>query len=258
MTTDLHGARVMVTGASLGIGREIAFAFAAAGSRLALTYREHGGEADEVAGRCRDLGSPDVVTIELDLADEESTRRCAELVEERFGEIDVLVNNAGVVRWRPFLQQSLEEIEEQIAVNLTGTLRLTWLLLPHVRDTVIVIASTASLHGTRTLAPYCASKWGVRGFVEGTRPGAARQAHRGRAPYGHRHAHERLRGDGAREGRRGRPARGAGRARHGVGQRRRRTRCREGRLSDAALPRGVDGDGTFGDRVAPTRGWAAG
>ncbi len=165
-TTDLRNARVMVTGASLGIGREIAFGFAAAGSRLALTYREHSDEAAEVERRCRDLGSPEVLTLPLDLADERSARACARRVEERFGELDILVNNAGVVVWRPFLEQSLEEIEQQIAVNLTGTLRLTWLLLPRVRDTVIMVASTASLHGSRTLAPYGASKWGLRGFVK--------------------------------------------------------------------------------------------
>jgi NAD(P)-dependent dehydrogenase (short-subunit alcohol dehydrogenase family) len=163
---DLRDARVMVTGASLGIGREIAFGFAAAGSRLALTYREHGDECAEVAQRCRELGSPEVLIAELDLADAESARRCVLQVEQRLGDLDILVNNAGVVTWRPFLEQSLEEIERQIEVNLTGTLRLTWLLLPLVRDAVIVVGSTASLHGTRTLGPYCASKWGVRGFVK--------------------------------------------------------------------------------------------
>ena len=156
----------MVTGASLGIGRETAFGFAAAGSRLALTYREHGDEAAEVARRCRELGSPDVLIVRLDLADEQSTRQCVLQVERRFRGLDILVNNAGAVVWRPFLEQSLEEIEQQIQVNLTGTLRLTWLLLPLVSDAVIVIGSTASLHGTRTLAPYCASKWGLRGFVK--------------------------------------------------------------------------------------------
>jgi NAD(P)-dependent dehydrogenase (short-subunit alcohol dehydrogenase family) len=166
VTTDLRDARVMVTGASIGIGRETAFDFAAAGCRLVLTYHEHADEATAVAERCRELGSPDVLMLRLDLGDEQSARECTLQVERRFGELDILVNNAGIVVWRPFVEQSLQEIEQQIAVNLTGTLRLTWLLLPLVRDTVIVVASTAALHGTSTLAPYCASKWGVRGFVK--------------------------------------------------------------------------------------------
>jgi len=165
-TVELAGATVLVTGASLGIGREIAFGFAAAHSRLALTYLEHEAEARSVAARCRELGAADVHLVPLDLGDETSIRACAATVIDAFGRLDVLVNNAGVVVWRPFLEQSFSEIDLQVLVNLQGTMKLTWLLLPQVRDAIITIASTASLHGTSALAPYCASKWGVRGFVK--------------------------------------------------------------------------------------------
>ena len=165
-TVDLAGARVLVTGASIGIGREIAFGFAAARSRLALTYLEHEEEARAVAARCRELGAPHVTLHPLDLGDEGSIRSCSTAVLEALGDLDILVNNAGVVVWRPFLEQSFSEIDRQVRVNLVGTMKLTWLLLPHVRDAVIVVTSTASLHGTPTLAPYGASKWGVRGFVK--------------------------------------------------------------------------------------------
>jgi len=163
---ELAGAKVLVTGASLGIGREIAFGFAAAGSRLALTYLEHEAEAEAVAMRCRELGAPDVFLTRLDLGDEPSIRACSAAVLEAFGHLDILLDNAGVVVWRPFLEQTFGEIDLQVRVNLQGTMKLTWLLLPHVRDAVIVIASTASLHGTATLTPYGASKWGIRGFVK--------------------------------------------------------------------------------------------
>jgi len=163
---ELAGAKVLVTGASIGIGREIAFGFAAAGSRLALTYLEHEAEAQSVAARCLELGAPDVFVVRLDLGDEPSMRACSAAVLEAFGHLDILVDNAGVVVWRPFLEQTLEEIDLQVRVNLEGTMKITWLLLPHVRDAVIVIASTASLHGTPTLAPYGAGKWGIRGFVK--------------------------------------------------------------------------------------------
>jgi NAD(P)-dependent dehydrogenase (short-subunit alcohol dehydrogenase family) len=166
MSVELADKVVLVTGASLGIGREIAFGFAAERARLVLTYHEHEAEAEEVAGRCRDLGSPEVVTMPLDAADEDSVRRLVAAAVGHTGGIDILVNNAGVVVWRPFVDQDFAEIEHQIAVNLLGVLKLTWLLLPHVRDAIITIASTASLHGTATLAPYCASKWGVRGFMK--------------------------------------------------------------------------------------------
>lgn len=163
---ELAGARVLVTGASIGIGREIAFGFAAAGSRLALTCLEHEEETQAVAARCLGLGAADVFVVRLDLGDEPSIRACSAAVLEAFDHLDILVDNAGVVVWRPFLDQTFEEIDLQIRVNLQGTMKLTWLLLPHVRDAVIVIASTAALHGTPTLAPYGAGKWGLRGFVK--------------------------------------------------------------------------------------------
>ncbi len=166
MTVDLRDKVVVVTGASLGIGRETAFGFAAEGARLALSYHQHAAEARAVEERCLELGAAEVVTAPLDLGDEDSVRAFAAAVVERFAGIDVLVNNAGIVVWRRFVEQELDEIEAQVRVNLLGTLTLTRLALPHVRDAVINVVSTASLHGTGTLAAYGASKWGLRGFTK--------------------------------------------------------------------------------------------
>jgi 3-oxoacyl-[acyl-carrier protein] reductase len=163
---DLAGKTVLVTGASIGIGREIALQFASAGCRLALTYFEHRAEAEEIAERCRRFGSPDVVAVSLQQADDDSIRTLLETVIDRFGALDILVNNAGVVVWKPFLEQDFGEIENQLAVDLMGVMKMTWVFLPMVRDAVINVGSSASLHGTATLAPYCAAKWGVRGFTK--------------------------------------------------------------------------------------------
>lgn len=157
---------MLVTGASIGIGREVALRFAAAGSRLALTYFEHRTDAEEVAKLSLGLGAPDVLIMPLDAGDDESVREVVEGVAGHFGGLDILINNAGVVVWRPFLEQSFAEIEGQLTVNLLGVLKMTWSCLPLVRDAVITIGSTSALHGTATLAPYCASKWGVRGFTK--------------------------------------------------------------------------------------------
>ncbi len=162
----MGGRVVLVTGASIGIGREIALRFAAAGCRLALTYFEHRAEAEEVAERCRGLGSPDVVLCSLQLADEDSIRTVVECVVNRFDTVDVLVNNAGVVSWRPFLEQGFGEIDDQVNVNLLGVMKLTWCFLPLVTDAVITVGSTATLHQSRTPPTYCATKWGLRGFVK--------------------------------------------------------------------------------------------
>ena len=166
MSIDLSGRTVLVTGASIGIGRAVALQFAAAGCRLALTYFEHRTEAEDVAQRCRGLGAPEVITVSLQLADDDSIRTLFETVIDRFGALDILVNNAGAVVWKPFLDQDFGEIENQLAIDLMGVMKMTWVFLPMVSDAIINVGSSASLHGTATLAPYCAAKWGVRGFTK--------------------------------------------------------------------------------------------
>ena len=166
MSTDLAGKSVLVTGASIGIGRETALRFAAAGCRVALTYFEHRAEAEEAAQQCLGLGAPDVAVCSLQLTDEDSIRTVVERVVDRFGALDILVNNAGVISWKPFLEQEFGELDAQVNVNLLGVMKLTWCVLPLVTDAVITVGSTATLHQSRTPPPYCATKWGLRGFVK--------------------------------------------------------------------------------------------
>jgi NAD(P)-dependent dehydrogenase (short-subunit alcohol dehydrogenase family) len=166
VTADLAGKIVLVTGASIGIGREIALGFAAAGCRLALTYFEHRAEAEEVAELCRGLGAPDVITASLQLSDEDSIRMLLETVIDHYDAVDILVSNAGVIVWRPFLEQDFGDLETQVAVNLMGVMKLTWVFLPMVSDVLVFIGSTAVLHDSRTPPTYCATKWGLRGFVK--------------------------------------------------------------------------------------------
>ena len=107
MTIDLAGKSVLVTGASIGIGRETALSFAAAGCKVALTYFEHRAEAEEAARRCLGLGAPDAFATRLELSDEGDPCRVVGEVVERFGGLDILVNNAGVISWEPFLEPGL-------------------------------------------------------------------------------------------------------------------------------------------------------
>jgi NAD(P)-dependent dehydrogenase (short-subunit alcohol dehydrogenase family) len=166
VTVELRDRVVVVTGASLGIGRETALALAREGARLGLTYLEHRDEGEQVVARCRELGARDVRLFSLDQGDETSIRSFVAAVVAHFDGVDVLVNNAGIVVWGEFLEQSVEQIDAQLRVDLVGVLKLTWLILPHVRDAVVNVASTASLHGSRRLVPYGAAKWGVRGFTK--------------------------------------------------------------------------------------------
>jgi NAD(P)-dependent dehydrogenase (short-subunit alcohol dehydrogenase family) len=163
---DLSGKSILITGASIGIGREIALRFAAGGCRLALTYLEHRAEAQEVVRRCLGLGAPDAFAVPLRLGDESDLCHVVESVVQRSEGLDILINNAGVITWKPFLEQDLEEVHEQMVVNLVGVMKLVWCALPSVSDAVITIGSTATLHQSHTPPPYCASKWGLRGFVK--------------------------------------------------------------------------------------------
>jgi NAD(P)-dependent dehydrogenase (short-subunit alcohol dehydrogenase family) len=166
VSIDLADKVVLVTGASIGIGRETALRFAAGGCRVALTYHEHRAEAEEAAERCLDLGASDAFATPLQLSDADDARRAVDVVVARYGGLDILVNNAGVISWDPFPDQDLATVDEQILVNLLGVMRLTWHALPVVSDAVITVGSTATLHQSRTPPPYCASKWGLRGFVK--------------------------------------------------------------------------------------------
>ena len=174
MGVDLTGKVVLITGGGIGIGRELALAFARAGCRLALTFYEHQAETEDAAQLCRTLGAPDVFTWPLQLADDDSVRALVEAVVGHFDGVDILVHNAGIVDWRRFLDQDFWSIDKQLAVNLAGAMKLTWAMLPMVRDTVIAIGSTATLHDSHTPPTYVATKWGLRGFIKGMaveRPG---------------------------------------------------------------------------------------
>ena len=116
--SGLEGKSILITGASLGIGRESALRFAAGGCSVALTYRKHRAEAEQAARRCLGLGAHDAFATSLQLTDEGDVCRAVDEVVRRFGGLDVLINNAGVISWRPFVEQDSRDIDEQVLVNL--------------------------------------------------------------------------------------------------------------------------------------------
>jgi NAD(P)-dependent dehydrogenase (short-subunit alcohol dehydrogenase family) len=155
----------VITGASRGIGRETALRFARGGYRLVLAYRQNAEAAEAVARECRSLGAPDVWTRELDLEDPESIEAFAAETVRRFGEAAVLVNNAGVIVWKPLPEQDGGEVRRQIATNLMGAILLTRAFLPNVK-TVLNVGSDLATFGMARLTVYCAAKFGLRGFTQ--------------------------------------------------------------------------------------------
>lgn len=155
----------VITGASRGIGRETALRFARGGYRLVLAYRRDAGAAAGVAEECRALGSPGVWIRELNLEDPASIADFSRETAGSVGEIEVLVNNAGVIVWKPLGEQEDVEVTRQIGTNLVGVILLTRELLPYVK-TVLNVGSDLATFGMAQLTVYCAAKFGLRGFTQ--------------------------------------------------------------------------------------------
>ena len=152
--------KVLVTGASRGLGRDIALRFASEGASVFVGYRNRRDEAEDCAAGCASLGA-EATPIALDLADAANVRTSITGLPD----LDVLVNNAAVIRDQFFLLQPDADDAEVIATNLNGTLACIRAALPGMirsgGGVVINVASVAGLHGSPGQASYAASKGGV-------------------------------------------------------------------------------------------------
>lgn len=157
---------VLITGSSNGIGRETAFKFASEKAKVVVTYCKDRRGGQNAEKRCRELGASETLLIKLDIRDNKSIENAVDKVIKTFGKIDILINNAGVAVWKPLKKQNLSDIENQVRTNLEGLIKMTWACLPHVKDMIINIASGAGQTGFADLAPYCSTKFGVRGFTQ--------------------------------------------------------------------------------------------
>ncbi len=159
---------VVVTGASQGIGRALAEAFAQEpDARIALAARSKDA-LHAVAEACRAAGA-EALVVPTDVTDAAAVEQLAETVTERWGPPDVLVNNAGAFTYAPLDELTLDGFREQIDVNLTGTFAVTQAFLPAMRTRgsghLFFMASVAALQAYPGNAGYCAAKHGVRGLA---------------------------------------------------------------------------------------------
>ncbi|WP_255954758.1 SDR family NAD(P)-dependent oxidoreductase [Streptomyces odontomachi] len=160
---------VLVTGASRGIGRAVAEAFAKAGDRVAVHYNSAARQAGEVAGALHGDGH---VVVQADLADAAAVRRAVDTAAERLGRLDVLVNNAGVYLAHPPLSTSYEQWQEvwsaTLATNLTGAANATFCAVPHLSaaggGTIVNVSSRGAFRGEPDHPAYGASKAALNGF----------------------------------------------------------------------------------------------
>ncbi|MGN9842800.1 SDR family NAD(P)-dependent oxidoreductase [Nonomuraea sp. H19] len=160
----MSGRGVLITGASRGIGRAVATAFAEQGDRVAIHHRDSAGEAQSLLGALPGQGH---AVVQADLADPEDVRRMADAAAEALGRIDVLVNNAGVFLHHPITETSYEEWQaawrRTLEVNLMGAANVTWCALRHMPagGRIINVSSRGAFRGEPDSPAYGASKAGL-------------------------------------------------------------------------------------------------
>lgn len=160
---DFTGRSVVITGAARGIGRAIGEFFAEAGASVHL----FDFDADEVTAAAADI---DAHGVHCDVSDSASVQAGIRAVMEHSGRVDVVVNNAGILRDRMLWKLSDEDWEQVLAVHAGGTFRMTRACVPHFREQgfgrVVNITSYSGLHGNTGQANYATAKAGIIGFTK--------------------------------------------------------------------------------------------
>ena len=159
---------VLVTGASRGIGRAVAQAFAREGDRVAVHHRDSAALALQVLA---DLPGKGHTVVRADLADAGAVRQMVDQAAADLGGLDVLINNAGIYVWHPITEVSYEQWQEvwhqTMAVNLTGAANATWCAVQHMKDAggrIVNVTSRGAFRGEPRHPAYGASKAGLNAF----------------------------------------------------------------------------------------------
>ncbi|MFD3684189.1 SDR family NAD(P)-dependent oxidoreductase [Nocardiopsis sp. NPDC058631] len=165
----LDGKVVLLTGASSGLGKQQAIRMAAEGAKLAICARTE-SKLSETAKICEEHGA-EVLAMPVDIMDYDALSAFVAAAAERFGTIDVLVNNAHTITVpAPFLEKSIEDLDLEMRSSVYAYWHLMKLCFPFMRDrsgpgtSVINFASEAAVMGDALYAPYAASKEAVRGL----------------------------------------------------------------------------------------------
>lgn len=170
-TLVLNEKVTLITGASSGIGRALAYAFARRGARVALTARRE--ERLEAVRREIEPYTSDVLVIPADLTDEAQLEQVISRVLETFGRIDILVNNAGLTHSGPLQSLDPKMIEQVLRLDLWAAIRLTQLALPHMfaqkEGYVLNVGSGLSRIALPMMTSYVAAKQGLAGFGDALR-----------------------------------------------------------------------------------------
>ena len=167
----LTGKVALVTGASRGIGREIAIQLAEAGAKVAVNYSGSEAKANEVVESIKAAGG-EAFAIQADVSNAESVEAMVKAVISEFGALDILVNNAGITRDNLLMRMKEEEWDAVINTNLKGvficTKAVTRQMMKQRKGRIINIASIVGVCGNPGQANYVAAKAGVIGLTKTT------------------------------------------------------------------------------------------
>jgi 3-oxoacyl-[acyl-carrier protein] reductase len=160
---NLKNAVALVTGGSSGIGRAVAESLSAAGARVAITGRNK----ERLTEAARAIGA---LAVQADVTVEGDVQRTYREVIEKFGDLDVLVNNAGFGVFKPLTELSLDDLNRVFATNVTGPMLMAReaarIFVKRNRGNIVNIASTAALRGAPNGTAYYGSKFALRGMTE--------------------------------------------------------------------------------------------
>ncbi len=167
----MKGRRIILTGASEGIGRALALELAARGARIALAARDR-ERLESLAQECRGRGG-EALAVPTDITNQQDLEWLVTETAKSFGGIDVVVHNAGITMWSRFdALKDLDIFERLIEVNYLAPVRLTALTLPHLRESrglIVAVASLSGLTGVPERSGYAASKHAMIGFFDSLR-----------------------------------------------------------------------------------------
>ena len=167
--TPLEGKVAVVTGGSRGIGAEIAKVLAKNGAKVAINYQNSSEKADEIVHAIEQEGGT-AFAYKADVMMADNVHKFIEEVIKHYGQIDILINNAGITRDKTFRKMSIEEWEEVINVNLNSVFKTTSEVINHMLEQkygrIINISSIIGQSGGFGQTNYSASKAGLLGFTK--------------------------------------------------------------------------------------------
>ena len=166
--SGLAGKSVLVTGGSRGIGRAIVELFADEGANVTFFYKGNAAAAQDVVAKLREAGR-DVHAVQADVTDAAACNAAVERLTERTERIDVLVNNAGVIRDNPLAALDDDDIRTVLDTNVGGVFNVTRAVVPYMvmqrAGTIVNLSSVAGDKGGRGQTNYAASKGAVNAFT---------------------------------------------------------------------------------------------